>query len=198
MIEFIDVTKYYPNKIGINKVNFKIEDNDIVIFCGANGSGKTTTIKLILGLLKLKGKDEGKIINTFDKMSYIPERIALPTYISGEDFIKDLLVLQNNKVDYLNYFSYLDLDPKQIIGTYSKGMRQKLGIIQAIISKCKCIVLDAPLSGLDSESQKKVLKLITNLKNEKTIIISTHYKELFMDIKTKIIFFEAGSSSEIL
>ena len=187
MIEFIDVTKYYPNKIGINKVNFKIEDNDIVIFCGANGSGKTTTIKLILGLLKLKGKDEGKILNTFDKMSYIPERIALPTYISVEDFINDLLVLQNNKVDYLNYFSYLDLDPKQIIGTYSKGMRQKLGIIQAIISKCKCIVLDEPLSGLDSESQKKVLKLITNLKNEKTIIISTHYKELFMDIKTKII-----------
>lgn len=192
MIEFHNVSKIYRNNTGIFNVNLKIDRNDIVILHGSNGSGKSTTIKLILNFLKLGKKDSGQIINNASKMSYIPEKISLPPFVTGEDFIKDILYLQKCNIDYQRYFDFLNLNPKIIIGSYSKGMRQKLGIIQALVTNSELILLDEPLTGLDLESQKKVIKLIEELKNKKTIIISTHYVEMFSQISTKVFHFEQG------
>ncbi len=192
MIEFKNVTKYYGKKIGVENINIKINENDIVIFHGSNGSGKSTTIKLILNFIKLGKKDSGTIINDFGKMSYIPERISLPHYTTGDDFIKDIMTLNNQDIDYLSLFKYFDLDPKVMIGSYSKGMRQKLGIIQALMTNSKLVLLDEPMSGLDSETQKKVVDMIKKEKNEKTFIISTHYLNLFDELNPLKICFESG------
>lgn len=192
MISFRNVCKSYGKNLVLNDVSFIIDDNDFVLFEGTNGSGKTTTIKLLLGLIKLGKKDQGEIINSFDKISYIPEHLCLPPYITGEEFITDLIRLVGNEVEYLPLFEELQLDPLAKICSYSKGMRQKLGIIQALVTSKELIVLDEPLSGLDDSSRAKAVALLGRLKGKKTIIISTHFPKLFKKIPNKKFLFDGG------
>lgn len=192
MIEFHNVTKNYHKRNGIFNVSFTINRNDFVILSGENGSGKTTTIKLILSFLRLNSHDGGSITNEFKSISYIPERIVLPPFIKGKEFIEDLLKLQKNEIDYQSYFDYLGLDSSIMIGSYSKGMRQKLGIIQALVSTSELVLLDEPLTGLDEATQGKVFNLLKELKGKKTVVISTHNSLLFESLSNKHLHFEAG------
>ena len=80
-----------------------------------------------------------------------------------------------------------------MIGSYSKGMRQKLGIIQALVSSSELVLLDEPLTGLDEMSQGKVFNLLKELKGKKTVVISTHNSMLFESLSNKHLHFEAGN-----
>lgn len=191
IIEFINVSKYYGKKPGILNASFKIEEGDIVIFEGHNGSGKTTTIKLILGLLFLKKRDSGKIIKDKKSYSYLPEKMILPPFIQSKEFISDILKSKGKIDDIDLYFDWFNLSPNELIGGLSKGMRQKLGIIQLVISDADVLVLDEPLSGLDDMAVSRVIEMLGNLARKgKTIIISTHNKAAFIDISNKVMRFQ--------
>lgn len=195
MVEFINVNHFYKKKQALKDVNLKIEDGSFNLFIGTNGSGKTTTTKIILKLLK---NTNGKVINDFKKYSYMPEKTLLPDYITIDEFLRDLSYLSRN-CDYEKYLEFFNIDKSQMIYSLSKGNKQKVALIQMLMEDSNLYVLDEPTNGLDQESIGKLIKVLKELnKRGKTIIVVTHYKKLFQRWKIKRYEFDNGEVNEIL
>lgn len=191
MIKFIDVTKRYGKNIILKNVSFTIEENDFVILSGVNGSGKTTILNLINGILHLKRRDKGKIISS-KSISYFPDKIILPPYINGFDLLMRFLNEFSSIYEINEYMTKYKV-PKKDVNLYSKGMIQKLVIIKTLLTPRDVYIFDEPINGLDIESKKIFVKDLKELsKNKKTIIISTHEKHLFSKIITKEITLDKG------
>lgn len=205
--KFKSVSKNYgKNKKGIKNVNITIEKNKTTIFIGRNGAGKTTTIKLTLGLLYAT---EGKIIYSDDaysiasgnkKIGFLPEIMYLPEQLTIKEFLINICRMRGlpkkEALTDIEYYSkklgiYESLNRQ--ICKLSKGMRQKVGIIQAFIHNPEVLILDEPTSGLDPESRKQLFDLIKDGKNNnKTFVISTHSLDEIEEIADKAIFFHNG------
>jgi len=161
-----------------------IEKNDLIIFYGDNGAGKSTFIKLILKFMK---PQQGLIKHEKIKVSYIPEVCFLPSTLSVLEYIDVLQVTfkQHLEKQYLEIF---DVPLTETIKKLSKGNRQKVSIITSTISNPDFLIFDEPLSGFDSKNSKLYKKFIKILlKNNKTVLISTHKPSLFKDIATKMV-----------
>ncbi|XMB87423.1 ABC transporter ATP-binding protein [Mycoplasmatota bacterium WC44] len=148
---------------------------------GPNGSGKSTLIKCVLGLIKYKGE-----ITVNGKIGYIPENYILPDYVTVESFIKNIASLTASEYrDFLIDFK-LESKKDEYILNLSKGMKQKLIIIQALIHKPDIIICDEPINGLDACLQEEFIERLDILKsNGKTVIVATHYDRLYKDIVTR-------------
>lgn len=177
MIKIENISKKFKNKKVLNNFNLDIEKGTIVHIKGINGCGKSTLLKIIAGLLK---PDEGKV--TYSPKIQIGALIENPSFIENESILYNMKFLFNlkNKFNYENvkklceYF-YLDLDDKTAMKKYSVGMRQKAGIIQAVMENQNLILFDEPTRGLDQDSISRFNKLIEILNNQgKTIIICAH------------------------
>lgn len=177
MIIIEDLTKKFQKKIVLDSFNLHIEEGTIVHIKGINGCGKTTLLKIIAGLMK---PDGGSIRLSHNVQ--IGALIENPSFIENETILYNMKFLFNLKhhFDYDNvkklceYF-YLDIDDKAIMKKYSVGMRQKAGIIQAVMEDQDLILFDEPTRGLDQDSMDKFNNLIKTLKNKgKTIIICAH------------------------
>ena len=187
MIEVIELTKVYREGRGIRNISFQIDLGTAFGFLGPNGAGKTTTIRLLMGFLK---PDSGRVtINKYDCwrekteikkfVSYLPGELHFIENVTGTDFL-DLIAgmhddcLQIKK--YREYFvSAFDLDLKMLIRKMSKGMKQKLGIISALMLDASVLILDEPTSGLDPLMQKVFIDLILEEKKKgKTLFMSSH------------------------
>ncbi len=173
----------------LKEFSLNVRTSETFGFIGPNGAGKTTTIKIIMGFIKpFKGKVRiyGKR-NTDDsiriKVGYLPEKPHIYENITGWDFLRFNFMLFEDVIysdKYWNKVSELCdkleinyLDKK--IGTYSKGMLQRFGLLQALAHDPELVILDEPMSGLDPIGRKIVRDLIFSLKNEgKTIFFSTH------------------------
>ena len=176
MIEFIDVNYYYGKKCTLKNVNLKIDDGTFNLFIGHNGSGKSTTIKLILNLIHNK---EGIINRSYKSYCYMPEKTILPDYITIEEFLSDLSYLSGN-CNYERYLELFNMDKTQLISSLSKGNKQKVALIQLLMEDKDLYVLDEPTNGLDQESINLLIKLLKEKnKKGKTIIVVTHYRKLF-------------------
>ena len=154
---------------------------------GLNGVGKTTLIKTILGL---KDYDSGSVLINGQKhknilarkfLSYLPERFDPPWFLSGEEFLRFSMKMYNIpfQADVMNaYASSLALHPdvlKNRVQTYSKGMRQKLGILATVLSQSGLLILDEPMSGLDPKARTMVKDLLMKIKQEgRTVFLSSH------------------------
>ncbi len=194
MIEFIDVNYYYRKKQALKNVNLKINDGTFNIFIGHNGSGKSTTVKLILNLIH---KEKGKIIRGYNSYCYMPEKTILPDYITIEEFLKDLSYLSKN-CNYEKYLELFNMDKNQYISSLSKGNKQKVALIQLLMEDKDLYVLDEPTNGLDQESINILVKLLKEKnKKGKTIIVVTHYKKLFQRWKIDKYEFINGEVNEI-
>jgi len=171
--------------VGVEKLNFEIYDNEIFGLLGLNGSGKTTVIKLILGLLK---PDEGEIF-LFDKklpncevnkfIGYLPEMVSFNKNFSGYELLTFYSKLTNfvnkQRLNEIIKFVKLDKDIHRKVSDYSKGMIQRLGIAQAIVHNPQLLIFDEPTSGLDPFGIKEIRDLILELKSQdKTIFFSSH------------------------
>lgn len=188
MIKLIEISKKYKNELIFVGLNFEVERGDIIHISGTNGSGKTTLFKMISGLTS---PDSGEVIIKNDV--YIGALIENPLFIgniSAKDNIDFLFKLRS--ADHFNVerltelFSLFELDylSKKKVSKYSLGMKQKLGIIQAIMENQNLILLDEPTRGIDDESAKSLSKIIQTLSNEgKSIIIASHDTESALDIK---------------
>ena len=194
MIEFIDVNYYYGKKQALKNVNLKIKKGSFNIFIGHNGSGKSTTIKLILNLIH---KEKGKVIRNYESYCYMPEKTILPDYITIEEFLRDLSYLSKN-CNYERYLELFNMDKNQLISSLSKGNRQKVALIQLLMEDKDLYVLDEPTNGLDQESINILVKLLKEKnKKGKTVIVVTHYKKLFQRWKIDKYEFINGEVNEV-
>jgi len=185
IIETENLTKYYGKIRGIENLSFSIEKGEIFGFLGPNGAGKTTTIRTLLGFLKptggkafIFGKDiEKEILEIKEMTGYIPGELNLYGNLTAKDFLDYFGKLRKNfdekKLKELLEIFEVPLDRK--IKGYSRGMKQKLGIIQAFMHNPELVLMDEPTSGLDPLLQGKFYDFLREEKKEgKTMFISSH------------------------
>jgi ABC-type multidrug transport system, ATPase component len=180
MINFKHIKKSFKGQCILKDISFSIKEGEIIRISGSNGCGKSTLLKIAVGLLEA---DEGNVF--YEKYEdSIGALIENPSFIENESAMYNLKFLYNlkNKFDLEKVKALMKdflLDPLSTIPVkkYSVGMRQKLGIIQAIMEDQKIIFLDEPTRGLDDNSVDYFYKLIDKLHNQKmTIVICSHEK----------------------
>ncbi len=173
----------------VKDVNFEVHKGDIYGFVGPNGAGKSTTIKVLLGLLRpTSGSVKVRGLNVKDPQSrqgvgYLPESPYYYSYLTGREFLFYFGKLSGLTGSLLNKnldeaVEKMQIEPRWLnekLSTFSKGMLQRFGIAQAIISKPKLLILDEPTSGLDPIGRRDVREMIKNLRDEGvTIFYSSH------------------------
>lgn len=178
------LTKYYGQLRAVNDVSIEVERGSIHGFLGPNGSGKTTTIRCALGLLKpSKGSIHifGKKIGTnnvdiLKRIGYLPGDVYLYQYYTVKQFLDYFQSLHKLKEvpRRRDLVERLDLDESLQIKTLSKGNRQKVGIVQALQHDPDLLILDEPTSGLDPLLQAEFLKILDEIRGDKTIFFSSH------------------------
>lgn len=187
IVVFDGLTKKYGQHFGIQDLNFSIEEGEIFGFLGPNGAGKTTTIRLMLDLIKpSSGRVHifGQDVKTHSyeirkKMGYLPGNFTPYDKMSGDEFLHFSRKIRDIKepIDPA-LFDRLKLghkDRQKKIREYSQGMKQKLGIIQAIAHQPDLIILDEPSTGLDPLMQDALYELILEMKDKgSTIFFSSH------------------------
>ena len=185
IIETENLTKYYGKIRGVEDLSFSIEKGEIFGFLGPNGAGKTTTIRTLLGFLRptrgkgfIFGKDiEKEILEIKELTGYIPGELNLYGNLTADAFLDYFGKLRKNfdekKLKELLEIFEVPLDRK--IKGYSRGMKQKLGIIQAFMHNPELVMMDEPTSGLDPLLQGKFYDYLREEKKEgKTMFISSH------------------------
>lgn len=186
IIEVVNAVKKYKETIAVNDVSLNFERNKITGIIGRNGSGKTVLLKCICGLTKLSsgkimvdGKIIGRDIETPKSIGVI---IETPGFIQEFNGLKNLeiLYMMNNKKDMEKLKEVmrtvgLNPDDKKRVSKYSLGMKQRLGIAQAIMENPDILILDEPTNALDKHGVDEFRQLLLKLKGEgKTIIIASH------------------------
>jgi len=189
MIEVSSLTRYYGSHAAVSDVSFTIADHEIVGFLGLNGAGKSTTLKVLAGLLlpssgsvKINGAD---VVQAPDSMrsqiGFLPEDTPLYTDMRVEDFVAycgQLKGLSSAEVDArmddVLRRCGLTARRQQVISELSHGFRKRVGIAQAIIHGPKLVILDEPISGLDPKQIREIREVIVGLKDSCTVLISSH------------------------
>ncbi|GAA5417796.1 putative ABC transporter ATP-binding protein YxlF [Paraliobacillus ryukyuensis] len=180
------LTKTFGNSPVVNDISFTLEPGNCVALLGANGAGKTTTLRMLAGLLKPSNGSielEGMKPNADrrEHIGYLPQYPVFHSWMTGKEFLVYVGQLANltkaNALDRADYFLERVGIPEaknQRIGKYSGGMKQRLGIAQAMIHQPTMIMLDEPVSSLDPIGRREVLTLMEELKQQTTILFSTH------------------------
>ena len=166
MIQLVNISIAFHNVSILRNVNMDIHRGDLIHITGSNGSGKSTLLKIIAGLLNA---DKGEVIIENNDIENESAEYNLK-------FLYDLKNSYDRKTvqSYMEYFD-LTLEDKRAVKKYSVGMRQKLGIIQAIMENQNIILFDEPTRGLDNTSSNKFIELVKKLNSDKkTIIICAH------------------------
>ena len=187
VLEIKNVWKKQGHHVIVNDVSLEMHQGDILGFIGPNGAGKTTTIKLILGLqfsnggsVKIAGYDlKTNFVKAISNVGAIIENPDLYMYMSGYDNLKVAAKLHNVSENRIREVAKLVGLEKRIhdkVKKYSLGMKQRLGIAQAILHQPKLLILDEPMNGLDPEGIKDLKVLLKKLASEEhlAILISSH------------------------
>lgn len=210
VLECNNLYKKFGKKTIIKDVSTKLESGDILGFIGPNGAGKTTTIKLMLGLQKI---DKGTVtINGYDikknfekaieRVGAIVENPDLYMYLSGYKNLQLIANLYKNvdktRIDEVVKLVGLEARINDKVSKYSLGMRQRLGIAQAILHKPNILILDEPTNGLDPEGIKELRDLIQKLAKEEdmAVLISSHNLAELDNFCTKICIIKNGEVIE--
>lgn len=176
-MEVLHVNKSFTTERILDDINLKIADGDLIYIRGINGSGKSTLLKVMAGLMK---PDEGEVFVESSKT--IGALIENPGFIENETAAFNMRFLFNikNRFDeqavkeYFNMFE-LDYTNRKKVSRYSVGMRQKLGIIQAVMEGQNILLFDEPTRGLDEKSTRQFCQLMNKMKSEgKQIVICAH------------------------
>ncbi|MBA7615989.1 Multidrug efflux system ATP-binding protein [subsurface metagenome] len=185
VIQTYGLTKYYGKVRGVENLDLEVKPGEIFGFLGPNGAGKTTTIRLLLDLIRpTQGRAEifGLDVRTHSleirqRLGNLPGDVSLYENLSGEEFLALIEKLHHNRSakrkDELA--ERLDIDLSRKIRTYSKGMKQKVAIIQALMNDPELLMLDEPTSGLDPLVQREFYNLLKEEKERgKTVFLSSH------------------------
>ena len=188
-IEVINLSKSYGNKEAVKNINFRVNENEIIGLLGPNGCGKTTTIAMILGLLKpSNGKVlvnekniENNRISLLHKMNFISPYIELPKKLT---VMQNLIVYGklysvknlNNKIEYLANKLRLEDFLKKITGELSSGQKNRVSLAKALINDPSVLLLDEPTTSLDPETGDFVRTFLENYKKENkiSVLLASH------------------------
>lgn len=180
------LTKKFGAFTAIDGLSLSVSAGDVYGFLGPNGAGKTTTLRILLGLAKstsgtaeIFGADIGKSRDYLRDVGYLPDVPAFYNWMNAREYLQfagELLGMKKKAIversDSL--LRVVGLDTKKRIGGYSRGMKQRLGIAQALINEPKIVFLDEPTSALDPIGRKEVLDTIESIKTMSTVFFSTH------------------------
>ena len=189
IIEVINVYKSFKNIEVLHDVSLQVDAGSICGIIGRNGSGKTVLFKCICGFLQtdrgeiqIEGKAVGKDKSTLSNLGIIIESPGFLRHYSGYKNLEFLMGL-NGKADREKINAVLDLvglaeQKNKKVGKYSMGMRQRLGIAQAIMEEQNILILDEPMNGLDNQGVEDIRKLLLKLKEKGTaILLASHNQE---------------------
>lgn len=190
MLEAIGLKKVYGDHEALKGLNLRVSEGEIYCLLGANGAGKTTTINLFLnfveptsGTARVNGIDVGtNPLETKRYLAYIPEQVMLYGNLSGLENLEYFARLgghdEYSAADYHGFLDRVGLQPdaaRRRVRTYSKGMRQKVGVAVALAKQAKALLLDEPTSGLDPKASNEFSELLVQLKNDgAAILMATH------------------------
>jgi ABC-2 type transport system ATP-binding protein len=190
MLEAINLSKNYNGTVALDRLNLNIKPGEVFCLLGANGAGKTTTINLFLnfvqptgGTAKIKGIDVTQhALETKKYIAYIPEQVMLYRNLSGLENLEYFSALAGHerytREALLGFFREVGLPADvadQRISTYSKGMRQKVGIAIALAKKAEALLLDEPTSGLDPKAANEFSGLLRKMSSGGVaVLMATH------------------------
>jgi len=186
IIETHNLSVYYGKQRGIRDVNLSVERGEVYGFLGPNGAGKTTTQRVLLDILRptagratvfgLDCQKDGVAIRK--RLGYLPGELSLYPNMKAADFLRMLASLQDQAVDRAyrqQLYDRLDFDPTRRMKQYSRGNKQKIGIVAAFMGKPDLLILDEPTSGLDPLVQQTVMELVREAKADgRTVFFSSH------------------------
>lgn len=193
MIQVEKLEKKFRDEVILAEVDMLLEKGKIYGLVGMNGSGKTVLMKCICGFLQptkgrviVDGKIIGKDTDFPDSLGLMIETPGFIPYMSGKSNLQNLALIKNvigdREIDEAMRLVGLEPELKKRVSKYSLGMRQRLGIAQAIMEKPRLLILDEPFNGLDVQGVEDIRKLLMELqKKGVTILLSSHYDE---DIRT--------------
>lgn len=188
VLEIHNLTKKFGERIAVNNVSFAIQEGEIFGFLGANGAGKSTTIKMITGLTTITGGDVYIMNNSVkykfeEAMEYVGTIVEIPefyNYLTGYQNLKYFAKLSNitdkSQIDKVVSIVGLSNRINEKVGKYSLGMKQRLGVAQALLNNPKLLILDEPTNGLDANGIREFRMLLKDLahKQKIAILISSH------------------------
>lgn len=188
VLELCGISKNFGAKNVLNDLCFNVPENSIFGFIGENGAGKTTTMKLILGLMK---PDSGEIrvqgervsfgsSSTNRNIGYLPDVPEFYDFLTPAEYLNVCGKIsgmakeeRNRRVEEVLTLVGLSGENKRVHG-FSRGMKQRLGIAQALLSRPKLLICDEPTSALDPAGRREILDILANVKSQTTILFSTH------------------------
>ena len=206
ILEISHITKTFGAKKVLNDLSFSVPEHSVFGFIGQNGAGKTTTMKIILGLLK---SDQGEVFVNGEKVTfgqnstnkyigYLPDVPEFYGFMTPREYLtmcgqitgmrKEEIVKKS--VELLKLVG-LEKENKRIKG-FSRGMKQRLGIAQALLNSQKLLICDEPTSALDPMGRKEVLDILSSVKEHTTVVFSTHVLSDVERICDRIAFLHEG------
>jgi ABC-2 type transport system ATP-binding protein len=217
LVETRNLSKVYRDfwgrkkKVALRALNLQIQRGEIFGLLGPNGSGKTTTIKLLLGLLfPTEGEafvfgEPAAQVRKNERIGYLPEESYLYRFLDAEetlDFYGRLFDMpaaqRRQRAQELIEMVGLAADRKRVLREYSKGMRQRIGLAQALINDPELIILDEPTSGLDPLGTRWMKDLILQLRDKgKTVLMCSHRLDDVQDVCDRIAILYEGELQEL-
>jgi ABC-2 type transport system ATP-binding protein len=193
-VAVLGLTKIFPvplhrqSIVAVRDLDLRIESGEVYGLLGPNGSGKSTTLKIILGLVSpTRGRTEifgrdSRLVESREAVGFLPENPYFYKYLTGEEtlrFFGRLCGLRGaplkNRIDELLDLVGLTKARKRRLGTYSKGMLQRIGLAQALVHDPRLVVLDEPTAGVDPAGSREIRDLILDLRRRGiTVLLSSH------------------------
>nr|WP_315000321.1 ABC transporter ATP-binding protein [uncultured Oribacterium sp.] len=209
MLEIKDLKKRFKAKEVLKNLNFSINEGEIVCLLGNNGAGKTTLINCILRMMQADSGSillDGRDIFTYKNKEYFSKVNALLEssvnvydYLTGWqniEYFSGLLNIDSGNEKIKTYISLFELEEAihEAVGTYSRGMRQKLALLIALMSSPKLLLLDEPTLGLDIQSKLSVIQILnTIIKTEKiAVLLTSHQMDVVQKLQSRILILKDG------
>lgn len=202
------VSKQYANKIAVDRISVSLQPG-VIGLLGANGAGKTTLMRMICGILKPTGgtitlKTDNECLDASEEMyrdvlGYLPQDFGYYPNFTGRAFLMYIAALKGlekksakRKCDELLKIVNLEQAANKKIKTYSGGMKQRLGIAQAVLNNPKILILDEPTAGLDPKERVRFRNLIAELGKDCIVVLSTHIVSDVEQIADRILMVKDG------
>ena len=202
-IKVENISKVYGSQKALHEVSFEIQKGEIVGFLGPNGAGKSTLMKILTGYIP-QTSGNAKIcelsvsensLEAKSKIGYLPEHnpLYLDMYVREYlEFVANIYGVSHDRIDLMIEKTGLSKEKHKLIGSLSKGYRQRVGLTQALIHDPEVLILDEPTTGLDPNQLLEIRRLIKEVGKEKTVMLSTHIMQEVEAICDRVIIINKG------
>lgn len=207
ILESLNLTKIYGSEAAVNEVSFSLAEKSSTALIGPNGSGKTTTLSMLAGLLQptsgvisLNGEERADVRKSIGFLPQYPQFFSWLTALEFTEMAAKLSGMESRhaKLEAQKTLEFVGLGEslRKKTGTFSGGMKQRLGLAQAIVHKPKLLLLDEPVSALDPVGRREIMNLLKSLQQIMTILYSTHILNDAEEMTDQLLFLRKGELVE--